>query len=523
MKKGKILAVVGALALTLTMLAGCGESTLSNLDLHDDVLNLEGSLCSAEPLTLTIHLHFWGTNIFDDEWPIYKEAAKKTNITLHGTASKTSTDSDQEFNTMLVGDVLPDIIHNTSVNMNKAGRDGAVIPLQDLVKKYAPHIQEYFDKYPEAYKASVDTDGNLYYIPQMRDDNGPTMGWFIREDWLTKLGLKVPDTKDEYYNVLKAFRDQDPNGNGKKDEVPFMNRQKNINVLLPLWGVSQETYVIDDNGKVIANRTTEEYKTAIKEIAQWYKEGLIDQEIFTRSNAREELFGNNQGGATNDWFSSTMSFNTVEADKVPGFHLMSIPPVKDINGVRQNFFSRSVVSAIGWGISKDNKYIAETMKFFDFWFTEEGKQLVAMGVEGVHWNYDENGVAQYTDLVMSYTGGGAPNYMRTIGGNEIGTYAELWPEIAGMTGEAQEAFKNYAEAGWAVKPFPATSKTPEEQRILTEKETNINTYSAETLQNWIMGNTDIDSTWDEYINTVKSMGLDEVIEVYQTAYDRVYK
>ena len=86
-------------------------------------------------------MHFWGTNVFDDTWPVYQEAAKRTNITLHGTASKTNTESDQVFNTMLTSEPLPDIIHGESKNLNKAGTDGALIPLQDLVDKYAPHIK----------------------------------------------------------------------------------------------------------------------------------------------------------------------------------------------------------------------------------------------------------------------------------------------------------------------------------------------------------------------------------------------
>ena len=522
MKKSKILMAAIAAVLALTMLAGCGGGSATIANENEDVLKLEGTLASAEPLTLTIHMHFWNNYIFDDEWPIYKEAAKKTNITLHGTASKTSTDSNQEFNTMLVNDVLPDIIHGESGNLNKAGRDGALIPLQDLVKKYAPHIQAKFDEVPEAYNATIAADGNLYYIPVIRDDRGPTMGWFIRQDWLDKLNLPVPTTLDEYYNTLKAFREQDPNGNGIKDEVPYFDRAKSVDKLIPLWGARYGSYFIDSNGKVVANKTTDEYKTAMKELSKWYKEGLIDQEIFSRNSAREELFGNNLGGATCDWFSSTMSFNKIEADKVKGFHIAVIPPVKDVNGDRKNHFSRAPVQGIGWGISKDNKYPAETMKYFDFWFTDEGSLLNAMGVEGEDYTI-VNGEPKYTDKALTYENGGAPNYVRTLGCAEIGYYAALAPEIAGMTDEAAEGFKMYAESDWAVKPFPSLSTTDDEQRTIKDKGGAVETYTSEWMQNWIMGNKDVDATWDEYISGLNGLGLQEVVAAYQTAYDRAYK
>ena len=110
MKTRKLIMAVIAAVLAVAMLTGCGGGG-STAGENEDVLKLEGTLASAEPLDLTIFLHLWDTQIFDDDWPIFKEAAKRTNITLHGTASKATTDSGQAFNTMLVNDVLPDIIH----------------------------------------------------------------------------------------------------------------------------------------------------------------------------------------------------------------------------------------------------------------------------------------------------------------------------------------------------------------------------------------------------------------------------
>ena len=182
-----------------------------------------------------------------------------------------------------------------------------------------------------------------------RDPNGPSMGWFIRQDWLDKLNLPVPSTFEEYDNTLKAFRDQDPNGNGIKDEIPYFDRQKGIGKLIGLWGESNTAYPVDqETGKVYASAVTDNYKAAMKGIAQWYAERLIDQE-FLQKKMHVRAVRNNVGGATNDWFSSTMSFNDVEKGKIDGLTSCQFP-MKDINGSQKYMYSDAARQQISAGV-----------------------------------------------------------------------------------------------------------------------------------------------------------------------------
>ncbi len=522
MKKSKILSLLLALVFTVSMLAGCGgDSNTTSVTENEDVLKLDGYLASADPLTLSIHLHF-GTNIMDDSWYWNVEGAKATNITLHGTASKTSSDSNQEFNTMLVGDVLPDIIHGTSAQLLDAGKDGALIPLQDLVKKYAPNIQAAFDKSPGAYEGSVDTDGNLYYIPVIYSEKGPTMGWFVRQDWLDKLGLEHPTTKDEYYNMLKAFKEQDPNGNGKNDEIPYLDRHNSVINLVQLWDVSKSNFDVDSEGNVYSPKMTEGYKTAIGELSKWYAEGLIDQEIFSRQNPRETLLNNDIGGALVDWFSSTYAFNVSAPKLIEGFHISVMEPPANTNGTQKNYNTRPLLAGYGWGISKDNKYVAETMRYFDYWYSEEGSLLKTMGVEGEHWNYTENGEMEFSEEILNAPGG-APTKMRELGCCEIGSWMSDAMTLSSLDAEGKAGLQMYLDSDWQVDPFPSLAMTDDEQRVIAEKLAAVDTYIDEYLQHWTMGSKDINATWNEYITGLEQLGISDLIEVYQTAYDRVYK
>ena len=134
--------------------------------------------------------------------------------------------------------------------------------------------------------------------------------------------------------MLEAFRDQDPNGNGLKDEVPYFARQwEEVLRLLNLWDArssGSDTYhdfYVNDEGKIVHPYAQEAYRDGLANIAQWYKEGLIDPEIFTRgSSSRDYLLGENLGGATHDWFASTSGYNAALADKIEGFNFIPFLP-----------------------------------------------------------------------------------------------------------------------------------------------------------------------------------------------------
>jgi len=135
----------------------------------------------------------------------------------------------------------------------------------------------------------------MYYIPYLPDGKYGR-GYWIRTDWLEALDLEVPQTVDEYEAVLRAFKTQDPNGNGEADEVPFFARQwPELIRLVTLWdgrAHGSDTYhdFLVEDGKIGHGYVGEGYREGIANLARWYAEGLIDAEVFTRgSSARDFL------------------------------------------------------------------------------------------------------------------------------------------------------------------------------------------------------------------------------------------
>ncbi|MBE3636791.1 type 2 periplasmic-binding domain-containing protein [Mangrovicoccus algicola] len=489
-----------------------------------------------EPLELTIHMHWpraQGYGVGGDTskiYPVEEVAREKTGIWLiDATAGKNTKDNNEAMNLLLAQGKLPDIVGGNRIQqpVNQYGPEGAFQPLDDLIEEHAPHIKAFFDERPELRQAISAHDGKMYYIPYLPDGKYGR-AWYIRRDWLDKLGLETPDNVDELYEVLKAFRDQDPNGNGQKDEVPYFARDwEEVLRLLTLWDArssGSDTYhdFYVDDGEVVHPYAVEAYRDGIANIAKWYAEGLIDPEIFTRgSSSREYLLGENLGGVTHDWFASTSGYNQALADKIPGFDFSPFLPPESAGGVRMEEHRRIPIKPDGWAISFSNEHPEETIRYFDYWFTEEGRNLSNFGVEGKTWNMVD-GEPVFTDEVLSSS---TPvNSQMYLEGAQIyrGYWMDYRYEWQWTSEGAREGIKLYDTEDLLVDQFLGVALNKDEQEVYDRFWPSIQTYMLERQQAWILGSGDVTADWDSYVSTLDRMGLPQVLEAMNSAYQRQY-
>jgi putative aldouronate transport system substrate-binding protein len=504
--KKSVLKII-AFAAALAVLAGC--SGKKNGDNGESKKNSE----------LSIFMHIGNTTAYKDDFPVFKKAAELTGVSLKSFVSQSATDSASAYSIMMSSGTLADIVNYEKKNIEKYAYDGAFIPLDDLIDKNAPHLKAFIDANPEAKKVMTSADGKIYIIPNFLD-GVVEKGWYIRKDWLDKLGLSVPATVDEYHDVLKAFKEKDPNGNGKSDEVPFFNRDQNMGAseILPLFGVRSAWN--DEGGVVTYGQYTPEYKNAMVNTAKWYKDGLIDPEIYTRgNNAREKLLGDNLGGSTHDWLVSTASYNNQYKDKIPGFYFAPITPPADINGKVWETSKRGYTSGYGWAISSQNPDPEATIKYFDFWFTEEGRRLETFGLEGEQYDMVDGRPV----FKESFVNNERPVLQRLneIGANLfIGYKQDFWYEEQIMDHIAKQGVRLYTDGGFAKDKFPEITMTTDEKAVYDEKWASIGTYIKETTQKWVLGASSVEADFDGYMSKLKEMGMDKIVEIYQAAYDR---
>lgn len=137
--------------------------------------------------------------------------------------------------------------------------EGILIPLDELIIKYGPNITQMFEEHPEVKASITAPDGHIYALPNFNQGSlAKTPTWWYNAEWLEALGVtELPTTTEGFYELLKRFKTEDPNGNGEADEIPFtfivnagnMDYTDPNLYILPAFGVNSARIYVD-NGVV---------------------------------------------------------------------------------------------------------------------------------------------------------------------------------------------------------------------------------------------------------------------------------
>ena len=193
---------------------------------------------------------------------------------------------------LFASDELPDLLLNSQLTVSEVqayGKDGYFLDLSQYLD-VMPNFKAYMEEYPEWADAMTNENGEIFAILGLNTRSAYALYGIqlINNQWLENLNLEKPETLDELYTVLKAFKDEDANLNGDPDdEIPLLVRSGSSILQTILWGhgiYARKNYFniqADDNGKVFLADTTDNYREFLKYINKLYTEGLINQDMFT--------------------------------------------------------------------------------------------------------------------------------------------------------------------------------------------------------------------------------------------------
>jgi putative aldouronate transport system substrate-binding protein len=175
---------------------------------------------------------------------------------------------------------IPDVVQDWGINLDLLSND-MILPLNDLIDQYGSNLKK---NIPQFVWDGVTIDGKIMAIPEGPSGNTPSGRIiFVRKDWMDKAGVKeIPQTPEQFLDMLRAFRDNDLNGNGKKDEIPFAARENFtwMENVFGMFGVNPYTYA-EHNGEVLPGYVHPNFKNALAFVKTMVDENLIDSEFLT--------------------------------------------------------------------------------------------------------------------------------------------------------------------------------------------------------------------------------------------------
>lgn len=482
---------------------------------------------NAEPAEITIFTidNPYVKKNYDQGLPVFKEIEKNLNIKLNWQVMPYAGFEEALKIKLSAGVDMPDLFVTWGLSPEDLAKNGAVAALSDYFDTTMPNTKKAIENNPSLKSAVTSPDGKVYFLPSV--DQPPKMGWLIRQDWLDKLQLKVPETMDEFYNVLVAFRDLDPNGNNKKDEVPaafnylnyvwfYLMHAYGINTALPWDFLGQ-----DANGQFYTYLTRPEFKETMDFAGKLYKEKLMNQDILNvTAESYMKLITDNRVGVLFDGVSPDYLEKIKEANPgVDARWTLMLPPagprgdrgMRSYSGLDAEFF-----------ISKSSKNIEAVTRFVDYIFADpEGSTLVNWGIKGESYE-EEGGVKHLTDFVLNNPEGLAPtDALRSLGAMPVLPKIVDQQMLAGVTEQQYrdhpwitEGLKKYAEAGVIREPEKRYRVTSEEADQIKDIHTQLETYINETLAKILVGNKSIDE-FDNFVNTLNDKGINKMVEIYQ--------
>ena len=470
-----------------------------------------------------------------NEISCYKEIEKLTGIHIEFQHAPASSDEAREqFNLMVASGQYPDIVEYDWQDRypggpNKAIQDGVILQLNDLVDQSAPSLTKVLDEHPDWRKQVVTDEGNLYVFPFLRGD--PFLqtysGIAIRKEWLDKVGMQAPTTIDEWYTVLKAFKENDPNGNGEADDIPLTTHRDGLQkafetgAFIGAWGLMPEFY--NDGGVVKYGPAQPEFKDFLKVMAAWYAEGLIDQDIviMERKLFDSRITGGKTGAGVMNTGSGIGKYMGLMEDD-PNYTLIPAPyPVLKPGDKPELGHMDNAFPGLGSAITTACKNVKEAVKWLDFGYGPEGHMLFNFGVEGVSYSMVD-GYPRYTEDVTNNPDGlplghaMARHFRSSFNGPFVQDkrYMEQYSALP----EQQESLKVWTQPT-NEKIMPPVTPTQEESSRYASIMNDVETRYEEMLEKVITGQEPVDA-WDQVVEQLKQMGLDEATKIQQNALDR---
>ena len=401
--------------------------------------------------------------------------------------------------------------------------DDIVVDLTDLLPEHAPDYLRFLDSDPEFF-AEASTHGGHVIEVFGKDIPNAKMGICIRKDWFDKLSLEIPSTVDELTDVLRAIHSEYNTGS-----TLLLNRELETGLYTTYGFIDNPrgtlNFQLNGDGDVICVESSPQYIDYLTLLRGYYEEGIINDDFMSISR---DL--GNYDITYLDGSAGVFECGTDPLDKVnwvgaadPDYEIMAIPDIT-LDGVQGSHVGgiSEARETEGYAISTSCEIPEIALEFLNYGFTEKGAYLVNYGIEGLSYEYDENGVINYTELLTSNPDGLSLNFAKSY-------YAKVFMPSYTMERNAELKYNSQEELDAALEwashrdttwILPTNLEfTDAEKDTINMAASDLSTLFAENMSKVITGDITIEQ-YQDVIGQAESMGLTDCVAAYAAAYDR---
>lgn len=455
----------------------------------------------------------------------------------------------EKLSIMIAAGECPDIIYEKDrlgkQDYERFGQQGVLADLSEYINKYSYYLKEKMKKNPEIKAFITSSNKKVYFLPTLFGAYHSTMPqkYFINKQWLDNLGLKMPTTTEEFYQVLKAFKEKDPNRNGKKDEIPMtgaLRAQEDtasflISAFVPAGSndnsgdVTLNCYEFIINNKVSFSANKPEFREAIRYLRKLYVEGLFDPAAFTQK--REQIMPLVDGGDATR-IGGMVSHHpgnfasTVDWEKGRFRQYVAMPPLKGPKGFASTPWVSDSGMQTAFAISRKCKHPEIAFMWGDFGYSDEISEMSFLGVEGEHWRKAPPGTvgingqpARFQKLINTSLGN-LNVFMGAYGPSDTYGFNDYFIRPAGFDYDVMLFESTKIMEPYKVKRYPyITVNVPVGESIeFSELRKTIHSFVGEWVDRFILGDKNIEKDWDAYLKQLKAIGLDRYLTMLKKYY-----
>ena len=454
--------------------------------------------------------HDWETNLF------FQRMQEKTGISFQFRQYTDFSRWTERKASLLSGEDLPDVLFKAALNANEV-RDlyaaGYLIDLKPYLAEYAPDLWALLQQREDWQSAISMEDGAIPALPAMSELQNNNVIW-VNKDWLDRLKLEIPTTAEELTEVLRAFKEKDPNRSGGADEVPltFIGMWE-LRFLGHAFGIiDNDDYVTARNGQVTSSLTTDENRRFLTWLHQLWDEKLLDQSGFNNTDSLRQITDDKKAIPYGVMLAPTPL--SVVPSSALGQYTAMMPLIYKGQQVYRSLLGDLIRGT--FAITKDCKEPEKLVAWVNYLYTEEGSRLAMCGVEGDEYLWNEDGYWEWSMDVSTVANDILPGHTISEGGTAPGmVQADFQLKYADeMTRSNLEML--YEVQKYSVQPYPFVTFTKEDEKRINAIREELMPWAEAEMACFVAGDTEIsDDSWQAFCDGAEQRGLSELVSLLQ--------